>query len=171
MKELNLKIKGTKKINPTIEVDGKIVKLKKNSFGNYEGKVQVQNDQVNIKVYRYLELNSKFWFLKSLLYFIVSIFGIFDSIKEKKCIVIDFCAKLNMQNIDNATLELNANNLTTQGQAFKIISNCELEEISNGYYVDTKANKRRKFLNVVKFVVFVGTVIGLVFLFKNLLGF
>lgn len=171
MKELNLKLKGTKQINPIIQVDGKIVKGKYNKFGNYEGKIDIQKDIVDVKIFRYLEINGKFWFLLSIFYFLISIFGIFDTMKEKTCIVLDCYFKLNTKDVNNANLELIAGEFQTQGKAFKIQCDCEVKEVSNNYYFDKKAKTKKKWLNCTKFLIFVCFVVGLAFLIKNILGF
>lgn len=105
---------------------------------------------MDIKVYRYLELNSKLWWLKSIIYFIISIFGLFDTLKEKNCIVIDFHLKINMSGIDNANIELCAKTVQAQDRAFDIVSNCQVEEISNTYFLDARAKKGSAYLLLLK---------------------
>lgn len=171
MKELHLKLKGIKKINPVVEVNGQNVKLKKDKFGNYENEILVNTNDVDIKVYRYLELNSKLWWLLSIFYFVISIFGIFDTLKEKNCIVIDFHLKINMSEIDNANIELCAKTFQTQGKAFEIVSNCNYEEISNTYFLDARAKKRKRLLAFVKVIIFIGAIVLLALLIKKVLVF
>lgn len=169
MKELRLEIKGAKKLDLNVEIDGKIVKLKKNSSsGLYEGTFSTEKDTVDMKVYRYLELNSPLWFLTAIFYFLVSIFGIFDSRKEKSCIVLDCHFEIKLDK-DITNLELWTNPLKTQGRAFELSKECDVKEIKNEYYFDAKAKKKIKWLRLVKFILFVGIVIGLVFLIQKVI--
>lgn len=171
MKELSLKIKCAKRIMPTVEVNGKVIKCKKNQFGNFECNTLIDKDTADIKIYRYLEINSKLWWFISIFYYIISIFGIFDPIKEKSNIVINCHIKIDMSKSESFNLEFDLNDLQTQNKAFEIISNCEFEEFSNNYYLDKKAKKRRKFLTFSKIVIFIGAIIGLAFLIKNIINF
>lgn len=171
MKELKIKLTAVEKIIPTVEVNGKIVDLKKNKHGNYDGIAFVDNDTANVKVYRHLELNSKLWWLKSIFYFIISIFGIFDSMKEKSCIVIDCNIQVDMSNTENATLNLFSYLPKDQSTAFKINSNCTINTISNSYILDKRAKKRKRLLSAIKVLIFICTIVCAVFLIKYICGY
>lgn len=84
MNTLNLKISnlqhGTK-----VCIDGQPIKLKKNEFGSAETQIQTENTDVILQIYNPKhELSGKHWFLMSILFFIVSIFGLFDKRTSKK---------------------------------------------------------------------------------------
>lgn len=170
MKELNFKISGAKKLNPVTEVNGQNIKLKKDKFGNYQSKILVDTDEVDIKVQRYSELNSKLWWLLSIFYFVISIFGIFDTLKEKNCITIDCHLKVNMRETDNGFMELKAKKFETQGKAFEIVSNCNGEEVSNNYYLDNKAKKRKRIMTIVKIFIVILSIVLLAFILKKIVG-
>lgn len=171
MRELNIKIAGNKKLNPVVEVDGKSVPLSLNKFGNYEGKIQVEKDQVDIKVYRVLELNSKLWFLKYLFYYIISILGIFDVMREKKCIIIDCHLSLTLKGDEQSSILLTCKHMQNQSKAFEIKSNCEVQEHSNIFLIDKRAKRRKRLFGFVKFVVFIGVICGLIFGLSKLFGY
>lgn len=168
MKALTLKIKGVgKRFRPTVEVDGKVVRLKKNQFGNFEARVNVDKDKFDIRISRFLEINSRLWFLKAIFYFLISIFGIFDSRKEKSSVALDCHFSIDMSSRDGGMVELKLNSLRTQGRACEITSDCAVIENKNEYFVDLRTKKRIKLLRWVKFLIFVGSMVGLAFIFKN----
>lgn len=171
MRELNIKIVGNQKLNPVVEVDGKLVALSANKFGNYEGKVQVEKDQVDIKVYRVLELNSKLWFLKYLFYYIISILGIFDVMREKKCVVMDCHLSLTLKGDEQSSILLTCNRMQNQAKAFEITSNCTVQEHSNLFLIDKRAKRKKRVLGFAKFVVFIGVICGLILGLSKLIGY
>lgn len=168
MKALTLKIKGaSKRLRPTVEVDGKVVRLKRNQFGNFEGQVNVDKDKFDIRISRFLEINSRLWFLKSIFYFLISIFGIFDSRKEKSSVLLDCHFSIDMSARDSGMVELKLNSLRTQGRACDITSDCTVIENKNELFVDSRTKKRIKLLRWIKFLIFVGSMVGLAFIFKD----
>ena len=163
MNTLNLKILGAGKINPTINIDGKSVKFKKNEFGSYSTNFTTEKEQVEIVIYKYLEINGKLWFLMSILFFIISLFGLLDTRYDRKCVVVDCKFLVNLQEKTEMTIKVNS--LTNEGKAVECTCNTEFQEISNQYYVDKRAKKRLKILLAVKIILWLalmGTVIALV---------
>lgn len=171
MKEISVKIKGVKNLNPILEIDGQHINIVKNQYGNYEGKFQTEKGRIDVKVYRVLEINSKLWFLKHLFYYIISIFGLLDTRREKKFIVIDCQFQVDLQNTDQVSIELSAQKMLDQGRAFEIVSNSTVAEHTNTYFVDKKAKKRNRLLRVFKVIVFLGTICGIAIGFWKILGF
>lgn len=170
MKELSIKIKGAKKLNPIVEVDGKTVLLTKNQYGNYEGKLSIEKESVRIKVYRVLELSSPLWLLKSIFYFLISIFGLLDTMKEKNFTVIDCDLTLNLANADTFSLELTSR-MQNNGKAFEITSNGSVQENNNICFVDTRAKKRNRLLKFLKLIIFLGVVCGAIIGLGKIFGY
>lgn len=169
MKILTLKFLKTQKLNPSILVDGKAVKLEKNSFGNYEIKHQTENDKVEVIIRRYLELSSPLWLLLSLLYFVISIFGIFDYRLDLKCVVINckFIVPLD-DNEENIVL-VNLND-TKSDKAVTLQYKHKLDIIANNYFVDEKVRQRTKIVLILRIILFSLFVLFIGFLlFKNYL--
>lgn len=168
MRNLNIKITGvSSKFHPYMMIDGKKVKYKKNQFGFYEINYQTEKENVEMHIYKYLELQGKFWFLYALLSFIISVFGIFEPLYDKKCVVINckFALKLNEQN----EMKIQFNNMIKEGKAVDIESNFEVEELNNSYFVDEKAKKRWKILLAFKILVWIVLVIVTVVLLAKFL--
>ena len=166
MKTLNITLKGTSKLSPNILVDGKFVKLKKNQFGNYVGSIETEKSEVDLTIQKYHELSGKLWFLMSMIFFILSVFGLFDKRYGKNNCVIDskFHIKLN-QDVTNffATINLSANN-----KAINFESNAEVGEELNICFEDKVVKKRKKILLATKIVLWLMLIgVTLYFIIKS----
>lgn len=169
MKILSLKFLKTQKLNPSIIIDGKAVKLKRNSFGNYEIKHQTEKDKVEVVIHRYLEFSSPLWLFWSLLYFVISIFGIFDYRLDLKCVVINcrFIVPLD-DNEENVVL-VNLNDIKSE-KAVTLQYKHKLDIIANNYFVDDKVRKRTKIILILRIAIFSLLVVFIGFLlFKKYL--
>lgn len=167
MKTINLKISGlSSKLNPIVKIDDSVIKGKKNEFGSYEASYETEKDEVEISISRNLELNSKLWWLYSLISFIVSIFGIFEPPYDRKNIVVDckFVVKLN----DINEIKIKFNSMAKQGKAVEIETQNEFNEIKNEYYVDKKAKTKWRILIILKLIIWVAIIIvGVYFLINR----
>ena len=167
MKTINLKMSGlSSKLNPIVKIDDSVIKGKKNEFGSYEASYETEKDEVEISISRNLELNSKLWWLYSLLSFIVSIFGIFEPPYDRKNIVVDckFVVKLN----DINEIKIKFNSMAKQGKAVEIETQNEFNEIKNEYYVDKKAKTKWRILIILKLIIWVAIIIvGVYFLINR----
>ncbi len=162
MKNMNLKILGvSNKFKPYVMIDGKIVQYKRNNFGSYEINYQTEKDEINLKIFKFLELQSKFWILWALLSFIISILGVFEPWYEKKCLVVD--CNFNLKLKEQQKIEIKFNNMAVEGRATEIKADCEVEEVENKYYIDKKAKTRWKILLAIKIVIWVVAIALLVF--------
>jgi len=151
MKQLNLKFNNLKHLSPTVKVDDTYVRVKKNEFGNYTANFSTEKDEVTVYIYRFLEISGKLWFLMQMLFFIISIFGLLDIRLDKHCIVLDCSFKIRLKDSENNfTCNFDINEQSGEGEALKYESNCEVETLSNAYFVDKKAKKRRKFCKSLK---------------------
>lgn len=162
MKELSLKLTGAANIKPIINIDGNNVKFKKNKFDSFETKFSTDKDRVEISIYKFLEINGKLWFLMSMIFFIISLFGILDVRYERSCIVLDCKFVINLK--EKSDIVITFNSLKDKGKAVEIKTDCDFEEISNNYYVDLKAKKRLKILLAVKILLWIAllaTIIGI----------
>lgn len=155
MKEVNLKIKGIGRLNPVVQVDGKHLKFKKNEFGSYQKTIETEKDKMEIVVYRYMEINSRLWWLMSIFLFVFSIFGLLDTMKEKNCLIIDFKMDVDLKDSSSCNVELSIGKQTDDGKAVEVKSDAPYEEITNTSFVDEKAKKRLKIMKFVKLFVFI----------------
>lgn len=149
MRELEIKLTGTQILGETIvNIDDKPAKFKKNGFGNLVYKYQTENDKVNIKVFRMLDVGGALWFITQLFFFIISIFGIFDIHHKERCIVIDFETEVDLKKENKLTLQVNTPQ--ENAKAINIQTDLTSQEISNKFLLDAKAKKTLKGLKVAK---------------------
>lgn len=156
MKILNLTLKNAKNLSPTILVDDKPLKFKKNSFGTYCAQYQTEKDEVSVVIQKYQELSGRFWFLMSILFFIISVFGIFDIKMGKRSIVIN--SKFNVK-LENDITNFNATINDACGDK-GVIYNCNgvVEEVVNTCYEDEVVKKRKKILLATKILLWLALV-------------
>lgn len=156
MNKLNLKFRGGKLKDLLIQIDNDPIKFKQNKFGNFEYNYETEKDVVNIKIQRVLELQSKFWFLWQMLFFVISLFGIFDRRLDKRCVIID--AEYNVNVNENSQIEFMLD-YTKPESVLKVQSNAEIEQVKNVSYVDKNLKKRLKILRLTKIFTAIGVVI------------
>lgn len=138
--EVTLDFRCADRLRPVIMVDKKIIKTKKGKYGSRTCLIETENPEIQLEIYKHLELAGRLWFLMNIFYFIISIFGIFDAHYDRKCIVIDCKYKIKVK--DKAKVIIYFNSLKEKRKATEIESNTDVEEISNIYYVDEKIKKR-----------------------------
>lgn len=152
---LNLKISNTASFKPAIYVDGKILKYKKDNFGNLITTYNTNKNVVSIEIKKLYDINGPLWFLTSLFFFVISIFGIFDIKPNKRCISIVASFKINLTK--SCSLKIGFKSRTQLEKAFELeTTDCEIvEETGNNYFIDTTAKKRYKTMKIVKIVILV----------------
>ena len=169
MNNVNLKITGGVDLNPSIQIDNAPVKLKKNKYGSLEGCYQTDKSEIELVVCRYLELNSKLWLLMSLVFFFISLFGIFNPPYDKKCIQIDYSAKIKLK--ENNDLKIKISTQNVGDKAVEVESDTEVSEINNSFGVDAVAKKRLKIVRIIEFAIWIVTIaIVILLLAKKNLG-
>ena len=167
MNKLNMKINGVNTRGLDIKIDDKKVNLLKNKFGNKAVIYETENPTVNIKIEKYLEINSKAWLLWQMLFFFLSVFGIFDFKLDKKCVIIDCEFEVKLEEI--TTLNISMNYVRSLEKALKVDSNADIKEIKNVAYVDEQAKKRMKVLKITKICTFAALLVLAVVLLVVLL--
>ena len=164
----NLKLKLTNmnsKFIPDIKIDGLYVKCKKNEFNSYEAVFQTDKTEVEIEISRNLELKSKIWWLYALVTFIVSVFGIFEPLYDRRAVVINVKYKVKLK--EQSDIRIVFNNISTQGQAVKIETQDEVEELANEFYVDKQVKRRWIIMLILKILCWIGLIILGIFLLKK----
>lgn len=166
MRELEIKLMGGQSLGEKIVcIDGEPMKVTKNGFGNLICKYQTENDKVNVKVYRMLDVGGVIWFITQLFFFIISIFGIFDVHRKEKCFVIDFEIEVDLREENKLTLQLNTPQKDVQ--AINIETDLTIKEVSNMYYLDTKAKKTLTVLKITKIVLALAIIVTSILLLMN----
>ena len=161
MREVNIRIRGADRIRPIIAVDGKQLKYKKNDFATYEAKFQTDKDKIEVCLYKYLEISGKLWWLMSIIFFLLSCFGIFDFVRDKKCIVVDCKFVLDLKSSENNKFDIICNVIKDSGRAVEIETDYQFVEERNYFYIDQVAKKRLKIMKGIKFAILVVAVVCL----------
>lgn len=162
MNNVNLKVTGGIGLNPNVIIDNNPVKLKKNKYGSLDGNYQTENSEIELKVCRYLELSSKLWLLMSMVFFIISIFGIFNPPYDKKCIQIDYLCKIKLKETNDIKIKINTQN--AGDKAIEVESECKIEEITNTFQIDKVVKKRLVIVRIIEVALWVALVGVIIFL-------
>lgn len=151
MRELEVKITGQQAHGESsIHIDGQPVTFKNNEFGSSVCKYQTEKDKLNIKIFRVLDVGGIVWFITQLLFFIISIFGIFDVHRKERCIIVDFEIDVDLKEENKITLQFGSPQ--EQGKAIEVQTDLAYEEVTNNFFVDVKAKKTLKILRVAKII-------------------
>lgn len=150
MKDLNIKLTGERYLdNAVIKIDGKPATFKKNEFKNYTVNYKTENDKVKIEVYKMLDVGGIGWFITQLLFFIISIFGIFDVRYKFRHISLEYSAEFDLkEGQNNITIRIAPPKENTKS----VITETDLQfnENINKYSVNAKAKKTLKILKFAK---------------------
>lgn len=141
-------------IKATVIIDGKTVAPKKRGGSEFYC-MKTEKSSVNVKIYRKSELAYKNWFIYSLLFFIISIFGIFDvrDSNDGRTCEIDFDAKTSMP------IRMRMVPQFSSGIAVEYLSPGVICENKNVSYIDDNVKKRAKIL---KFTFIALRIIGVI---------
>lgn len=167
MNNLQIKLRSPGSFRPIIKIDDKDIKLKKNEFGSSVGKYSTEKDKVEIKIYTLPhEFDTKYWFLLFLLYYIVSIFGIFDVRYSSNLYRLEYSGTITLQ--ENTILDLVFEKRTKDGKALSCKEGPFDDNESNVYIYNPKTNKRIKIALAFKVCswVLIAISVGLYFVFK-----
>lgn len=142
MAKLELEFVGFKQVEGNIAVDGKIIKFKKNKNKTYSYVSDGVSEKCEIVVYKTHNYIGKNWFWWNLLYFFVSMFGLFDIKQNKKCLVFDgrFCVDVK----EDTRVVIRRQNFENGGKLFLLETSSEVEETSNVQYYDKEAKKKHR---------------------------
>lgn len=165
-RNVNLKLIGFGSIGQySINADGERLKLKKNKFGSYECTRPVESDSVKIEVYKYSDTGGFWWFLTQILFFIISVFGIFDVHGRKKFICINFGTVIDLSTVPEGgavNVTLKCNQPRDGMQAIEVESSAKATVSPNVCFVDKKAKKLNKILIVTKLLTFFAVVAAVI---------
>lgn len=108
MNQLTLKITGSSYLNNAhLLIDNQPIRMKKNKFGSTIATYHTKKDKVNLKLVTYLDHGGIFWYFTQLYFFIISVFGIFDTHEKVKYTIISYDADILVQKNTNITLQCN----------------------------------------------------------------
>ena len=163
MKNITIKMIGFGFL-PTLTIDNKVVKTKKNKFGGRECFVQTDKNTVEIGVYKYQEINGKLWWLMYFLFFVISLGGIFDIPFGKNIVSLTSKFVVTVGENTNIKIYLNENAMRNgkSNNAIKIECTDEVETVQNTIFVDERAKKRIKIYRILKVLTWVAAIVTLI---------
>lgn len=84
MKNLNLKVYGLTSLqNVDVQINGKTISCARNEFDAFETNFQTEDEVVEVRVVRNLELAGKFWWLFAFLTYVISFSAYFKRATKK----------------------------------------------------------------------------------------
>ena len=153
MVNLNLNIVGYNPALENISINGNYCNIKKNKDRTRTIETQVEEGKVEIAVLKYHYYSGKYWVLWNLLYFFISIFGIFDVKPDKKFVVVEYKSIVDVKT--DSTITLNVQRFEDGGRILELETENEVEEVANKQYYDRDAIKKHKKMNKIKIAAFV----------------
>ena len=158
MRNIEFIVNGKHKSLSNFYVNGKKMTLVDRPDGMRSAFAQVDGDRADCVIYKTHEYGGKLWWLFNILYYIISVFGIFDIKQDKSCSVVDCRFRLNLtQDTTKAYISI----CDVKEDKFAIIDTiAEIEEFSNKKYIDYIGVKRRNILKWIKIAIFLGCLIA-----------
>ena len=147
---LHIKLTGPYDKNARLCVDGRPVKLKKNSFGSREATVTAEGERASVTLTSCPEVGGLLWFVVNLLLFAVSLFGLFDVGRSKSTQVTDLSLALSLTGEN--TLSIAYARSAETGDGFVPTYDGAMAVERNLSYVDEGAKKRFFWLRLAKII-------------------
>ena len=139
-------------------IDGEEVALTKHPNGDNTATYVTEQTAVELTFYKPLEMASPLWLLWGLLFFFISVMGIFSPYYDRKCQIVKYRLKLTLSGYNAVRLDFDR---FSEGQrAVFCQCDCYAEEYENMYTVDLKARKRHKILTLIRALLWVAAVIA-----------
>ena len=160
MAKLEVNLYGSNETIKLATINGKPLKITSVTNGVGCCKMEIADNKAELAIYKTHHYSSKFWFLTNLLYFIISVFGIFDVKQDKNCPVIDCRYILYLE--EETKIGLKPFTFTDGGKVAEVTSTAPVKEISNIQYFDKVAQKKHKIMKGVKIALTVLSVIGVI---------
>lgn len=162
MNKLTLKVMTPQQNKVFYTIDGEKIKFKKDKYGHYIYELETPAQTCELKVYKYLEINSSFYWFWQILFFFISIMGIFDKPVDKHCIALEYIATITLTPDSLVTLRVNLN--PDKNYAVMSEANTQIAETTNRIYFDKKAKKRVRLLRFVKILLWIALAFGIFFI-------
>ncbi len=149
MKQVDIKIINTAGLDLYAKIDGKVVKTKVNRYGHTTIHHETEKDEIEISLCSFYELQSKWWFLTSIFFFIISAFGILDQHKKKNNYVFTYQAKMT-QIKPQESVKIILKKQKDETTKAAVEGTATLQESINSYKEDPIIDKRRTILKFTK---------------------
>lgn len=158
MKQLKIKFINPRYHNAVVFLDGKQVKFSKVKDGVCEATVNVEKPRANLSVLTYNELISPLWWFFSLIFYLISVFGLFDPIKVKSAVTINYSSTIDLSE-EQPFITIKTNRIKVGDSAITISGNAKNYDENNVFVLDKTLQKRIKILRVLKIFIFIVAVL------------
>lgn len=148
MTNVNLEFYGLEEMEGCITVNDKFIDLKRNKEGGHSCTVQCERNECNIIIYKGHKYIGKNWIWWNLLYFFLSVFGIFDTKQNKQCLVYD--ARFNIICNSDTKIIIRKQNFVDGGKVVNVETDCRMIETANVQFYDVKGQKRHSRMKLIK---------------------
>lgn len=161
MNKLDLTIQNAGENDSFVKIDGETMPLQKKKGETYTLIYDTNKQSVHLTVFTFMEYREKLWWLTSMIFFLISVFGIFDTHRNRKCRAVALEADLYLYpGVNQGQLKLLP--WKDGREAVRIETTCPTYVTENRCYVDLVARKRRTIMRFIKGALFVGAVLVLV---------
>ena len=139
-------------------LDGKALTSRRGKRGSRLYIYRTTKDVVHLSAETYLPTRTTFWWISWLFYFLISVFGIFDTHENFKCQTIALEADIKLSPGENEVgVRLRVRRQGKEAAHFD--TTCPVQILQNVCTVDTVAKKRRVILRISKCLIFAAAVI------------
>lgn len=144
MSKLTVRFINNLPLNSRVFIGGEEASVKRDKSGVSECQAEVSGKaEVAVKNPFEAQLPFAKWFLRTLFYWIISAFGLFDFVPNKDARVINFAFSADINEDSVATVKFNRYMIDKQAAEITE-SSCETQISENLYTVDKKAKKRNR---------------------------
>ena len=167
MNKLILKVMNPQYNGTVLYINDEIVKPEKDKQGHETYICETANPTVDIKLYKYLEVNNPAYFLWQILFYLISIFGLFDKRPDKGCTILKYHSTITLDGSTDVIMRISKSKKDVT--AAQLECSTSVVEHENVRMTDKKAKKKLKGLKITKFFLFIAFVVGLALLATALL--
>lgn len=158
MNNVEIKINGYLDKKTIIMINEKLVKPKKNKFGGLSVNYSTESETCNLKIFNYFENSGKLWYLIYAVYFLISVFGLFDLPLRKKRLNVVLSTNLNLS--EHCTFNVKLNAPKNNEEYATIESENTFEIIDNRAFINTTIKKRIKIYRLFKLFFWLALIIA-----------
>ena len=160
MRRVTLELAGYK-FEPEIRIDGKLIKAKKNKDKRYVYIIETEKEELDLDIYKWYEEESDYWLVASLIFYVITIFGIFDIKKDKNCRSLKYKGKLLLPEDKEYHAKIVMAEYIPNQLAFGVAGDQVIEDNdSNKYFDDEVVLSRRKSAKKIKKILTIATILA-----------
>ena len=162
MKQVKIKMNDKIKLGAMVFVDNERMSFKKNSSGQLEACLETDDNRIKLEIIKYHQYDSKYWCLWSILFFLVSVLGIFDNRNRKNTYTVDVSYVFDLTADKNEIFI----DIKKEVDSISILLNSNLNYVKNDGVccINTNAKKRLKIEKTYKAIIRICVIIGIIVL-------